>query len=153
MAGSDVISKDLWETEESYGLALLFIEQEERDLIDEREFIEDMTRNKLYEIFNKMCPNAVVKARYRKATRTGLSGVLATPEKRIASPLPELDDANPAKTARYHKNAAINIRSHSIGSSPLLRKTRKCERKRTKSVSSESKGQQKVTNWCRIVKK
>ena len=100
-----------------------------------------------------MCPNAVVKYRYRKATRTGLSGVLATPEKRNASPLPELDNANPAKTARLNKNVAANVRSHSIGSSPLLRKTKKCERKRTKSVSSGSKGQQKVTNWCRIAKK
>ena len=151
--GSDVISDDLWENEESYGLASLFIEQEERELIDECVFIEDMTRKKLYDIFNKMCPNAVVKARYCKVIRTGISGVLATPEKRNASPLPELDNANPAKTARLNKNVAANVRSHSIGSSPLLRKTKKCERKRTKSVSSGSKGQQKVTNWCRIIKK
>ena len=148
-----VTDEDFWDDKESYGISLLFAEQEVRDQVEERGYIEEMTKNKLYEIFIKMCPNRVIKVRGRQGKATGLTGVLATPEKRKASPLPELDKANPAKTACCYRNAVESNRSQSIGSSPRLRRTKKAMRPRTKSASIVPKGQQTMISWCRQIKK
>ena len=150
--GMDV-GYEFWDLEESYCISQLFVEEEEREQMEELAHIEEMTKNKLFEIFTRMCPNGVNRSRRQLRATAGLTGVLATPEKRKASPLPELDSANPAKTACCDRDTEKLRRSHSIGSSPNLRHFRKAERSRTKSVSAVPKGQQKVTSWCKLIKK
>ena len=149
-ASSDKISRDFWDDEESHCISLLFMEQEDRDQVEELAYIEGMTKNKLFEIFIKMCPNGVSKSRKHRRIAAGLTWVLTTPEKRKASPLPELDRA---KTACCNRNSAGGDRSQSIGVSPVLRRLKKGERPRAKSVSAVPKSQQRVRSWCRIVKK
>ena len=150
--GMDVGS-DFWDHEESYCISQLFVEEEEREQVEELAHIEELTKNKLFEIFTKMCPKGVIRPRRQFRAAAGLTGVLATPEKRKASPLPELDSANPAKTACCNRDTAELRRSQSIGTSPILRQLKKGQRSRTNSVSSVPKGQQRVTSWCRVVKK
>ena len=76
-ASSDKISRDFWDDEESHCISLLFMEQEDRDQVEELAYIEGMTKNKLFEIFIKMCPNGVSKSRKHRRIAAGLTRVLA----------------------------------------------------------------------------
>ena len=48
---SSVPSKDIRDEEKSFGLELLFANQEEKDQVEAQIYIEAMTKYKLYEIF------------------------------------------------------------------------------------------------------
>ena len=140
--------KDVWDGEESYGLELLFLDNESREEHEVCGYIEEMTRNKLYDIFIKMCPNGLKNYNSRRRLATTMTGVLTTPEKRKASPLPGLELANPAKTACQSLDNGRN-RSQYIAAGVLNKQTSKGGRQRNRSVSTSTlpKGQMKVSTW------
>ena len=95
---------DLWVNENgTYGLEILFMSQcdlEEKEIED---VILQKTKNKLYEIFLRVCPNKPISRPGRTLQRRiGVvegTGVLVTPGKRSLSPQPEHHQGNPTKTA------------------------------------------------------
>ena len=87
----------------TYGLECLFdgkLDQlrEENDM---EEIMIQCTKNKLCEIFKKMCPSKVGTAKSNLIRRAS-AGVLVTPGKRKTSSQPGLINDNPTKTAHVH---------------------------------------------------
>ena len=97
-------SEHIWMDEDgTYGLECLF--DGKLDLLREDNEVEEImierTKNKLCEIFKKMCPSKVGTAK-SNVIRRASAGVLVTPGKRKTSSQPGLTNDNPTKTARVH---------------------------------------------------
>ena len=95
--------EDIWANNETFGLETLFLEKEDVEARQIDEIILEKTKNKLYEIFVRTCPNKPVsrpgRAINRRIGGDGGTGVPVTPGKRRLSPQPESHMGNPTKTA------------------------------------------------------
>ena len=85
--------------EGTYGLDVLFMDDNQALELETEEIIRDRTKNKLFQIFIKACGNKIPKRRHAGKSM----GVLATPGKRKFSfslPEPSPSDEGTASTAR-----------------------------------------------------
>ena len=124
----------------TYGLEFLFIDIQQREDMQVQDLVENITKNKLCEIFSKTCQRPLNSYRSFNTSTRALPGVLVTPGKRKPSSLPDPECPRPTKTA-CHLSGAIGNRSQSVGGSPLL----KGKRARTRSRAMSLTGQQLLT--------
>ena len=151
--GLNEVFIDYWIGDDgTYGLGDLFLNEEEVVEREVEQLIEYKTKNKLYEIFIKMCPGRTTSARRRSnyQATTGGAGVLVTPGKRKFSPQPGLqEEGNPTKTACHSPDLGIIKRSNSIsgGSSGLglSKKKNKLSSSRRRLMSNPDPRQQRLT--------
>ena len=98
-AEKKIFLEDWVEVEGSYGLDVMFLNEEELHEQETDEIIKERTKNKLFQIFIKCCGNKIPKRRCMGES----VGVLATPGKRKSSPSqpePSSVDDGTASTAR-----------------------------------------------------
>ena len=135
------ITDDLWVNENgTYGLDILFMEQgdaEEREIED---VILQKTKNKLFEIFLKACPNRPIarpgRMLIKKPGEVGGTGVSVTPGKRSLSPQPEHHQGNPTKTACRTPGTRIS-RDRANSVSGVAGMSRPKSRKRLYTISGQ----------------
>ena len=127
----------------TFGLEYLFIEADEREDMEVQDLVVNLTKNKLFDIFLKTCPDPRKKYRSYHMCNKASPGVLVTPGKRKNSSLPDLENTRPTKTA-CHRQRGSRSRAHTVGGSPNLKNLMQ-ERQRTRSNSSA--GQQVLTRW------
>ena len=144
------ISEHLWIDEDgTYGLECLFDGKLDllREDIEVEEIMLERTKNKLFEIFKKMCPSKVGTAK-SNVIRRASAGVLVTPGKRKTSSQPGLTNDNPTKTARVHPFTQ-RPRSETVSNIHTPRnKSLKRSRKKSVTIALE-RGQMKISNMWR----
>ena len=132
----------------TFDLEFLFIDDEEREDIVVNDLVQDITKNKLYDIFTKTCTKPLPKYRAYNQKAREIAVVLVTPGKRKTSFLPDLVDTRPTKTAcsqgdgsRTRAQSVVGCISNVSGNRNKNNKSK--QRPRAISIS----GQQLLTKW------
>ena len=128
----------------SYGIECLFLDGDEKQDMDVRNMVKDITKNKLHEIFIKTCTRPLMSYRANNTRARDIPGALVTPGKRKTSFLPDPESSRPTKAACRHKGGRTKARAQSIDGIPILKNEKKTK-SRTRAISIS--GQQLLTKW------
>ena len=131
----------------SYGMEYLFLDEDEKEDMDVRKLVEDITRNKLHEIFIKTCTRPLICYRTTNIRARDIPGALVTPGKRRTSFLPDPDSSRPTKAACRHQGGTTKARAQSIGGSPILKNLKKEKKTKSRTRAMSIPGQQLLTKW------
>ena len=130
----------------TFGLESLFIDDEEREDIVVNDLVQDITKNKLYDIFIKTCTKPLPKYRAYNQKTKGVAGVLVTPGKRKTSFLPDLVNTRPTKTACCQGDGA-RTRAQSVVGCILNARGNNNNRSKQRPRAMSISGQQLLTRW------